>query len=46
LFIFDVTRRAIVLVAGDKAGQWDQWYRKMVPLAEETYESYVRGEEI
>ncbi len=25
----------MLLAAGDKAGQWDAWYRTAVPLAEE-----------
>jgi hypothetical protein len=40
LFVFDPTREAIVLVAGDKAGQWNRWYRTAIPLAEERYEAY------
>ena len=32
LFIFDVEREAVILVAGDKAGQWNRWYRENVPL--------------
>ena len=26
LFVFDSDRQAILLVAGDKAGRWKQWY--------------------
>jgi hypothetical protein len=35
LFAFDPRREAIFLVAGDKAGNWDGWYRKAIPLADE-----------
>jgi hypothetical protein len=31
-------------VAGDKAGQWDAWYRTAIPLAEECYEDYLKHE--
>lgn len=31
-----------VLVAGDKAGQWDSWYRQAIPLAEQRYEIYLK----
>src|SRR5213080_2676961 len=31
LFAFDPYRQAILLVAGDKAGNWDEWYRDNVP---------------
>jgi hypothetical protein len=27
IFAFDPTREAIFLVAGDKSGQWQTWYR-------------------
>jgi len=27
LYIFDPRRDAVLLVVGDKAGQWDAWYR-------------------
>jgi hypothetical protein len=33
-------------VAGDKAGKWDAWYRKAIPLAEERYEDYLKQEGI
>ena len=31
LFAFDPHREAIFLVAGDKSGRWDSWYRQSVP---------------
>jgi hypothetical protein len=40
LFVFDPTREAIVLVAGDKSGQWNGWYRDAIPLAEQRYKDY------
>ncbi len=40
LFVFDPTREAIVLVAGDKSGEWNRWYRTAIPLAEERYAAY------
>ena len=33
LFVFDPWRSAILLVAGDKAGRWSQWYREAIPHA-------------
>jgi hypothetical protein len=42
LFAFDPWRASILLVAGDKAGQWKQWYTEAVPLAEHRYESYLK----
>lgn len=37
LFVFDPMWEAIVLVAGDKSGQWNRWYRDAIPLAEQRY---------
>ncbi|GAB1821745.1 type II toxin-antitoxin system RelE/ParE family toxin [Herbidospora sp. RD11066] len=40
LFVFDPRREAIVLVAGDKSGEWNRWYRTAIPLAEQRYLRY------
>jgi len=37
LFDFDPARRAVLLVAGDKAGNWKRWYDINIPIAEERY---------
>lgn len=42
LFIFDPERRAILLVAGDKRGQWSEWYRRNVPIADDRYDAHIR----
>lgn len=41
LFIFDPARSAVILVAGDKAGNWTGWYRDAIPLAEERYRKHL-----
>lgn len=41
LFAFDPRREAIFLVAGDKFGNWDIWYRKAVPLADERFAQHL-----
>ncbi|MFD5783755.1 type II toxin-antitoxin system RelE/ParE family toxin [Streptomyces sp. NPDC058220] len=41
LFIFDPRRNAVLLVAGDKAGQWSEWYRRSVPEAEARYGAWL-----
>jgi hypothetical protein len=41
LLVFDLWRAAILLVAGDKSGQWTKWYRTAVPLAEQLYDDYL-----
>ena len=40
-FAFDPTRRMLLLVAGDKAGKWRQWYDEAIPLAEARYEEMI-----
>jgi hypothetical protein len=45
LFIFDPDRNAVLLVAGDKAGQWTSWYRRAIPLAEARYAIYLKEKE-
>jgi hypothetical protein len=42
LFVFDPWRSSILLVAGDKAGEWKAWYRRAIPLAEQRYEIYLK----
>lgn len=41
LFVFDPWRSAVLLVAGDKSGQWSRWYKHAIPEAERMYETYL-----
>ncbi|MGH3297425.1 MAG: type II toxin-antitoxin system RelE/ParE family toxin [Trebonia sp.] len=41
LLVFDPWRAAILLVAGDKSGQWVKWYRTAIPRAERLYDDYL-----
>ncbi|WP_406399525.1 type II toxin-antitoxin system RelE/ParE family toxin [Streptomyces sp. NBC_00879] len=41
LFVFDPQRSAVLLVAGDKAGQWSEWYRRSIPEAEARYAAWL-----
>ncbi|MFJ8689146.1 type II toxin-antitoxin system RelE/ParE family toxin [Micromonospora wenchangensis] len=41
IFAFDPLREAVFLVAGDKSGQWQSWYRKAVPLADTRFEEHL-----
>ena len=41
LFAFDPRREAIFLVAGDKAGNWDGWYREAIPVADERFTQHL-----
>jgi hypothetical protein len=43
LFAFDPRREAIVLVAGDKAGNWDGWYRRAIPVADQRFTEHLRA---
>jgi len=41
LFAFDPRREAIFLVAGDKAGNWEGWYREMIPVADRRFAQHL-----
>lgn len=41
LFVFDPRRMAILLLGGNKSGQWDEWYRTAVPLADDLYDEHL-----
>jgi hypothetical protein len=41
LFAFDPRRMAILLLGGDKTGEWAAWYEWAVPLADDLYEEYL-----
>ncbi len=41
LFAFDPVRRAVLLVAGDKAGNWNRWYDTNIPIAEKRYHEHI-----
>ncbi|SCG63008.1 type II toxin-antitoxin system RelE/ParE family toxin [Micromonospora halophytica] len=45
LFVFDPWRSAVLLVAGDKSGQWKRWYREAIPEAEQFYDTYLKERE-
>lgn len=42
LFAFDPRRRAIMLLAGDKHGAWQKWYRKNIPIADDRYDEHLK----
>lgn len=41
LFIFDPVRQAVLLVAGDKAGNWKKWYDTAIKTAEKRYKQHL-----
>lgn len=41
LFSFDPRRQAILLLGGDKSGEWNKWYEWAVPFADDLYDEYL-----
>ncbi|WP_308211639.1 type II toxin-antitoxin system RelE/ParE family toxin [Actinoallomurus soli] len=46
LFAFDPWRSAIVLIGGDKSGNWSGWYRHAIPRAEDLYAEYLKERQV
>lgn len=45
LFAFDPKRRAILLIAGDKAGRWKQWCDVNIPIADDRFDEWLDEDE-
>ncbi len=41
LFVFDPRRQAILLLGGNKEGNWTKWYTTAIPVAEQIYDEYL-----
>lgn len=41
LFAFGPGRSAILLLGGDKTGEWERWYERAIPAAERLFEEYL-----
>jgi hypothetical protein len=41
LFVFDPRRVAVLLLGGDKTGDWQGWYRTAIPAAERLYQELL-----
>jgi hypothetical protein len=41
LFAFDPTRTAILLIGGDKRGRWQEFYERMIPLADRLFDEHL-----
>ena len=41
LLAFDPTRSALLLLGGDKVGNWKRWYTDNIPTAEQLYLDYT-----
>ncbi|MGC4949933.1 type II toxin-antitoxin system RelE/ParE family toxin [Streptomyces sp. DT224] len=44
LFVFNPERNAVILVGGNKAGNWSGWYRTAIKEAEAAYQAYTEEE--
>lgn len=42
LFAFDPERQAMLLVAGDKSGNWKNWYTQNIPVADNRFDRHLR----
>lgn len=42
LFAFDPRRQAILLIAGDKSGDWKGWYKRNIPRADDLFDIHIR----
>jgi hypothetical protein len=40
LFAFDLKREAILLVGGDKGGDWKGWYDENIPIADDRFDEH------
>jgi hypothetical protein len=45
MFAFDPRRTAILLIGGDKTGQWESRYEEMVPIADVLCDEHLRAVE-
>jgi len=41
LFMFDPRRQMILLLGGDKSGEWNSWYESAIPEADDLYDDYL-----
>jgi hypothetical protein len=44
LFAFDPVQQAVLLVAGDKSGNWRSWYRDNIKIADDRYTEWLARE--
>ncbi|MDP9800972.1 hypothetical protein J2S49_001048 [Arcanobacterium wilhelmae] len=41
LFAFDPHRQAVLLIAGDKADKWSEWYKTNIPRADALFDEWL-----
>lgn len=42
LFAFDPKRTAILLIGGDKRDRWQEFYQRMIPLADDLFDEHLK----
>lgn len=42
-FAFDPTRKGVLLCAGNKVGDEKRFYKRMIPLADNEYETHLKN---
>jgi hypothetical protein len=42
LFAFDPRSVAILLIGGNKTGEWKRWYERSLPQAEDLYDTHLQ----
>lgn len=42
LFAFDPKRQGVLLIVGDKAGNWSDWYRTAIPQADDAFDTWLK----
>lgn len=42
--MFDPWSQAVLLVAGNKAGNWSTWYDEAIPIAEQAFADWLIDE--
>lgn len=40
-FVFDPTRKGVLLCAGNKVGDEKRFYKRMIPIADKEYQAYL-----
>lgn len=43
MFAFDPRREAIVLLGGDKRDDWNEWYERNIPIADDLYDRHMES---
>jgi hypothetical protein len=43
LFAFDPRRMALLLLGGDKQGEWERWYEVNIPRADDLFDEHLEA---